>query len=51
MTDELRLIAYREGFKAFADDFTIIDNPYNGVSHTLKVFWSEGWWAAFYNEV
>jgi hypothetical protein len=50
MTDELRQIAYNEGCQAFADNVNLMDNPYNGVSHTLKVFWSHGWWSMFYDE-
>lgn len=50
MNDELRQIAYNEGYEAHVDKVSISDDPYEGVSPILSTMWWEGWWDAFYDE-
>lgn len=48
MTDELKQIAYNEGYECCVKNILYVsDNPYSGVSDELAVMFSEGWWDAF----
>jgi len=50
ITDELKQIAYNEGYKEFLYGVKVEDNPYIGVSSKLSLFWDFGWWHAKYDE-
>ena len=45
---DLEIIVFDEGYYAFKDGLTVVDNPYDGVSKKLQVIWEDGWWEAFY---
>lgn len=46
MTDELKQIAYNEGYECRAENI-LSDNPYVGVSDELALMFFYGWWDAF----
>ena len=50
ITEDLKKIAYREGYTEHMHGFSITDNPYSGVSEILSKAWWDGWWDGFYDE-
>jgi hypothetical protein len=49
ITEDLKQIAYREGYKEHIHHISVIDNPYDGVNRILYEAWNDGWWEAWYD--
>lgn len=51
MDDYVKEIVYGEGHYAYKQLVLCMDNPYDGVSDTLKRIWCDAWWDAFYEDL
>ena len=50
MDDRVKEIVWAEDHFAYKDCINLLDNPYDGVSHTLKRIRDDAWWDAFYED-
>ena len=51
MLDSIKSIVYSEGYSAFFDNISPIDNPYDGVCQELFEVWNDAWWDGFYKDI
>lgn len=50
MVDYIKKLVYKEGYDAFFDKLTPLDNPYEGVNQDLQKIWYDAWWDGFYQD-